>query len=251
MNAPETIALAWKGDYTMPIIFIVLFVVVLGLVAFFVYRKLNPPVPQAAVTAPVPAAPTIVFLEGGGQGPSSQSTREQLLAQFGQLLQKYEDDVQGTKAGALPEAKRLSAPKVEAVACGYTSKKLLRTVVGNWHKKEERIVPPPEGATEKGVTIVTIWTRDIYNEWDVFTCSLHQGHSGSHHGTTSKAYSLQSTATEEKSYTARQRIVPPKSHFTDNLPIVDVAPGQVISSESTEDSDQVITPDEVMPPDED
>jgi hypothetical protein len=256
MSAPETIALAWKGDYTMPIVFIVLLVVVLGVVAFVVYRRFNPPVPRPAVTAPVPASPTIVFLEGG-QKASSQTTREQLLEQFGHLLQKYEDDVRGTKTAALPEskfvpeAKRLSAPKVEAVVCGYTSKKLLRTVVGNWHKQEERIVPPPEEAAEKKVTIVTLWTRDIYNEWEVFTCSLHQGHSGSHHGTTSKAYSLQSTATEEKSYTARQKIVPPKSHFTDNLPVVDVAPSQVISSESTEDSDQVITPDEVIPPDED
>jgi hypothetical protein len=255
-DAPETIALAWKGDYTMPIVFIVLLVVVLGVVAFFVYRRFNPPVPRPAVTAPVPASPTIVFLEGG-QKASSQTTREQLLEQFGHLLQKYEDDVRGTKTAALPEskfvpeAKRLSAAKVEALVCGYTSKKLLRTVVGNWHKQEERIVPPPEEAAEKKVTIVTLWTRDIYNEWEVFTCSLHQGHSGSHHGTTSKAYSLQSTATEEKSYTARQKIAPPKSHFTDNLPIVDVAPSQVISSESTEDSDQVITPDEVIPPDED
>ena len=138
------------------------------------------------------------------------------MEQFGQLLQKYEDDVKGTaKTGALPESKfipesqRLSAPKEEAVACGYTSKKLLRTVAGNWHKKEERIVPPPEGAAEKKVTVVTLWTRDVYNEWEVFTCSLSQGHSGNHHGATSKAYSLQSTATEEKSYTARQRIVPP------------------------------------------
>ena len=70
---PRNNSLAWKGDYTMPIIFIVLFVVVLGVVVFFVYRQLHPPVPRPAVTAPAPAPapPTIVFLGGGATKSSS------------------------------------------------------------------------------------------------------------------------------------------------------------------------------------
>jgi hypothetical protein len=258
MDAPKTIAVAWKTDYTMPVMFIILLVIVLGVVGFIVYRRLYPPPPKPAVTPPVPvppAPPTIVII-GGEEGKSSQqTTREQLLEQFSQLLQKYEEDVKGTtRAEALPESRvipesqRLPSPKEEALVCGFTSKNLLRTVAGNWYKKEERIVPPPgEVDAEKGITIVTLWARDIYSEWEVFTCSLPRGHSGRHHGTTRKAYSQQSTVTEEMTYTARQKIVPPKSHFTDNLPVVDVTPSQVISPDSAETSDQTITPDETSP----
>jgi hypothetical protein len=254
MDAPKTVTLAWKPDYTMPGIFIPLSLLFLIGAVFGVYRLLYPPAPKPAVA---PTAPTIVLVEGA-QKPRLETTKEQLVEQFRQLLEKYEDEVKTVvkseelpEAKLIPESQRLPSPKEEALACSYTAKKLLRTVVGNWRKEEERIVPlPGEGAAEKGVTIVTLWARDIYNEWEVFTCSLPQGHSGSHHGTTGKAYTLQSTVTEEKTYTAKQRIVPPRPHFTDQLPLVSVAPSQVISSDSTATSDQVITPDEIIPPDE-
>ena len=239
----------------MPSIFITIFIVLLGVAAFVILRRLYPPAPKPAVTLPVPvppAPPTIVILGGEAMKSSEQTTREQLLQQFSQLLQKYEQDVQVSRrvealpeSTVVPESRRLSSPKEAALVCGFTSKNLLRTVAGNWHKKEERIVPPPgEGATEKGIAIVTLWARDIYNEWEVFTCSLPRGHSARHHGTTSKAYTQQSSVTEERTYTAKQKILPPKPHFTDRLPVVDVAPSQVITSDSTATSDQVITPDE-------
>jgi len=256
MDAPKTVTLAWKPDYTMPAIFIPLSLLFLIGAVFGVYRLLYPPAPKPAVA---PTAPTIVLVEGA-QKPRLETTKEQLVEQFRQLLEKYESEVKtAVKSEELPEAKlipesqRLPSPKEEALACSYTAKKLLRTVAGNWRKTEERTQTQPSSdkkVAEKGIFLVTVWARDIYNEWEVFTCSLPQGHSGSHHGTTGKAYTLQSTVTEERTYTAKQRIVPPRPHFTDQLPLVSVAPSQVISSDSTATSDQVITPDEIITPDE-
>lgn len=248
MDAPKTIAIAWKPDYTMPGIFIPLSLLFIVAVIFGIRRLLYPPAPKPA---PAPTAPTIVVVEGA-QKPRLETTKEQLVEQFRQLLEKYEGEVKtAVKSEELPEAKlipesqRLPSPKEEALACGYTAKKLLRTVVGKWHKKEERIVPPPrKKAAEKGVTTVTLWARDIYNEWEIFTCSLPPGHSGKHKGTASVAYSLQDTVTEERTYTTKQRIVPPRPHFTDQLSRVDVAPSQVITPDSTETFEEVITPDE-------
>lgn len=256
MDAPQTIAVDWKPDYTMPGIIIPLSLLSIIAVIFGVRRILYPPAPKPAL-APTP--PTILVLDGG-QKPRLETTKEQLVEQFRQLLEKYEGEVKTSikseelpGATLVPESQRLTSPKGEASACGYTTKKLLRTVVGKWHKKEERIVPPSkkkEAEKEKDVTTLTLWARDIYNEWDVFTCSLPPGHSGKHKGTTGIAYSLQDSVTEERTYTTKQRIVPPRPHFTDQLPGVDVAPSQVITPDSTELSEEVITPDEIIPPDE-
>jgi len=256
MDAPKTVTVAWKPDYTMPAIFIPLSLLSLIGAVFGVYRLLYPPAPKPAVA---PTAPTIVLVEGA-QKPRLETTKEQLVEQFRQLLEKYEDEVKTVvkseelpEAKLIPESQRLPSPKEEALACSYTTRKLLRTVAGNWRKEEERTQTQPSSdkkVAEKSIFLVTVWARDIYNEWEVFTCSLPQGHSGSHHGTTGKAYTLQSTVTEERTYTAKQRIVPPRPHFTDHLPRVDVAPSQVITSDSTETFEEVITPDEIIPPDE-
>jgi len=176
------------------------------------------------------------------------------MDQFKQLLEKYQDEVGGGVQGAgsggvrlVPEAQLLAAGREEAT-CGYTSKKLLRTVVDKWHKTEEEVVPPDEKTSTKGVSIKTIWARDIYKEWEVSVCSLPQGHSGDHHGTTTKGYTLEDTVTEELSYSAKQKTTPPKPHFTDELPVVDVAPHQIIPSDQDTPDDEAITPDEIIPP---
>jgi hypothetical protein len=256
MDAPKTVTLAWKPDYTMPGIFIPLSLLSIIAAIFGVRRLLYPPAPKPV---PAPTPPTILVLEGG-QKRGLDTTKEQLVEQFRQLLEKYESEVKTSikseelpEAKLIPESQRLPSPKEEALACSYTAKKLLRTVAGNWRKTEERTQTQPSSdkkVAEKGIFLVTVWARDIYNEWQVFTCSLPQGHSGSHHGTTGKAYTLQSTVTEEKTYTAKQRIVPPRPHFTDQLPVVDVTPSQVITPDSTETFEEVITPDEIIPPDE-
>jgi len=262
MDAPKTVTVTWAPDYTMPALFISLLVLLLIGATFGVYRLLFPPPPKPIappLPPPVPAPPTIVVLEGTPK-PTLQTTREQLLEQFSQLLQKYEDEVKTTmkteelpEAKPVPEAQRLAPPKEEPpLTCSYTSKNLLRTVVGNWRKVEEKVAPPSpeEKAGEKGVSLVTVWARDIYNGWEVFTCTLPQGHGGKHEGTTSIAYSLQNTVTAEKTYTAKQKITPPKPHFTDKLPVVDVTHQQIIAIDAGMISDQVITPDEIVPPEE-
>jgi hypothetical protein len=198
---------------------------------------------------------------GGAQQPRLETTKDQLVDQFRQLLEKYEGEVttaikseQLPEAKTTPEARRLAAPREEPPSvCGHTAKKLLRTVVGNWRKVEERIQTQPspdEEAAEKGVSLVTVWARDIYNEWEIFTCSLPHGHSRKHQGTTSVAYSLQNAVTEETTYGAKQKTTPPKPHFTDELPVVDVADHQIIDTDTAITPNQVVIPDEVIPPDE-
>jgi hypothetical protein len=252
MSAPKTIDIAWNPDYTMPAIFIALLVVVLGVVAFFVYRHFHPPAPKAAPVAAAPAPPTIVLIDGR-LGPGT--TKDQLVDQFKQLLDKYQDEVGGGVQGAgspgarlVPEAQLLAAAKEEA--CGYTSKRLLRTVVGHWHKVEEEVIPPDEKKGIKTTSIRTVWGREIYKEWEVSVCSLPQGHVGNHHGTTFKSYTLQDSVSEEMSYTPKQKTTPPKSHFTDELPLVAVAPQQIMPSDEATPDDETITPDEIIPPDE-
>lgn len=111
-------------------------------------------------------------------------------------------------------------------------------------------MPPDEKTATKGISIKTIWGRDVYKEWEVSTCLLPHGHSGSHHGTITKGYTLQDTVTEELAYNAKQKTTPPRSHFTDELPVVDVAPHQIMPSDQTTLHDEAITPDEIIPPDQ-
>ncbi len=250
MNSPRTITVTWNTDYTWPAVFISLLVLFLIGGALGLYYLLRPPRPKPVAPAAAPATPTIVLIDGK-IGPGT--TKEQLVDQFKQLLQKYEDEVGGTSKGeGVSEAKLITAApaKGEAV-CGYTFKKLLRTVVNKWHKIEETVVPPDEETDTKGVSIKTTWARDIYKEWDVSVCSLPQGHSGEHHGATTKGYTLEDTVTEELSYSAKQKTTPPKPHFTDELPVVAVAPDQVIPSDQDVTDGEVIIPDEeIIPPDQ-
>jgi len=257
MDGTKKITVTWSPDYTMPAILIFLLVLFVIGGSFGVYRLLHPPAPKPAATAVAPpapaAAPTLVFLEGGGQQKSPvDTTREQLVQQFRLFLQRYEEDVKSgtesealTAAGIVPEAHRLATPKKEALACGYTSKNLLRTVVGNWRKVEEKVETEPKG---KGVLISTVWARDIYNEWQIFTCSQSSGHSGKHQGATEIAYTLQKTVTKERTQGAKEKRTPPKSHFTDELPAVDVSQHHIIDDNPAIPYDEVVTPDEVIPP---
>jgi len=258
MDAPKTVTVAWHPDYTMPAVLIPLLLLFLIAVTFGVRRLLYPPPPKPAVapTPPAPAPPTIVVV-GGAQRSGMETTREQLVEKFGELLQKYENEVKAAVKPALPEAKlipesqRLAPPK-EKPTCGHTSKNLIRTVVGSWRKTEEKIQTEPspeEKAAEKSISLVTVWARDIYNEWGISTCSLPSGHSGGHKGTTRIAYTLQNTITEERTYGAKQKITPPKPHFTDELPVVDIAHHEVITEEPAS-ANEVIIPYDVIPPDE-
>jgi hypothetical protein len=261
MDGPRTETVNWSTDYTTPGILIFLLVLFVIGVAFGVYRLMHPPAPKPAVTAvapPAPApAPTIVFLDSGAGGGGQQkspldTTREQLVNQFRLFLSRYEEDVKTatkseaiTAAKVVPESQRLAAPKKEVLLCGYTSKNLLKTVVGNWRKAEEKVETQPEGT---GVLISTVWARDIYNEWELFTCSRPQGHSGKHQGTTEIAYSLQKTVTEEKTEGAKEKRTPPKPHFTDELPAVDVTQHRIIADNLATTPEDIASPDDIITP---
>jgi len=253
MNSPRAITVTWNPDYTWPAVFISLLVLFLIGGAFGLYRLLRPPQPKPVAPEAAAAPPTIVLIDGK-LGPGT--TKEQLVDQFKQLLHKYEDEVGSSSKGeGFPEAKLIAAAPGAASAkeetvCGHTSKKLLRTIVGKWHKTEEEVIPPDERTSTKGVSIKTIWARDIYKEWEVSVCSLPQGHSGDHHATTTKGYTIEDTVTEELSYSTKQKTTPPKPHFTDELPVVDVAPHQIIPSDQDISDDEAITPDEIIPPDQ-
>jgi hypothetical protein len=74
-----------------------------------------------------------------------------------------------------------------------------------------------------------VWTRDIYNEWEILTCFLPAGHTGNHQGNFRIVYTLLNTITEEKTYKPGEKVTPPAPHFTDGMPEVGIADEQVIS----------------------
>ena len=124
--------------------------------------------------------------------------------------------------------------KQEGSLCNFTGKKLLRTVVTSWRQMEvKNITLPPSGkktaVTRPGFKIT--WTRDIYNQWEILTCSLPGGHTGTHEGSLQIAYSVLNTITEEKVYSRKQELTSPTPHFTDGMPEVEIAADQVISPE--------------------
>jgi len=257
MDAPKTVTVTWHPDYTMPAVLLSLLFIFLIAVIFGVRRLLYPPPkPAVAPTPPAPAPPTIVVV-GGAQKPDLETTREQLVEKFSEILQKYENEVKAAIKPELPEAKLIPesqrlAPPRRKTTCGHISKNLIRTVAGNWRKAEEKIqtkTSPKRKTAEKGISLVTVWARDIYNEWGISTCSLPSGHSSGHKGTTRIAYSLQNTITEERTYGAKEKVTPPKPHFTDELPVVDIARHEVIAEESASTND-VDTPYDVIPPEE-
>jgi hypothetical protein len=257
MDGPKTIVVNWDPDYTKPAIFISLLVLLIGFVAYLLYRRLfgaqPEPVPLGMTPPPLPSPQTTVVMIGDSSKRSPQSTREQLIDKLGELLEKYEDEIRasvGTTGarelgkGERFEEDRMLPPstvvdaqgtlKQEGSLCSFTGKKLLRTVVTSWRQMEvKNITLPPSGkktaATRPGFEIT--WARDIYNEWEILTCSLPEGHRGTHESSLQIAYSVLNTITEEKVYSRKQELTPPTPHFTDGMPELEMAADQVISPE--------------------
>ena len=166
------------------------------------------------------------------------------MDKFGELLQKYEDEITAstgtTRTAQLPtvetvgEEKRLLAgeqappgvvegevvPEEEGTPCGFTAKKLLRVVVSNW----------THVGTE-GAGLAMLWSRDIYQEWEILTCSLPHGHKEPHQGSLEIVYSLLNTISEEKVCEPGQKGGPPEAHYTDGMPQVETAADHVIPSD--------------------
>lgn len=175
------------------------------------------------------------------------------MEKFGELLQKYEQEIsQGkelTSVQEVPEMstviekKSLPAPDLiettitpvdrasPAEECGSTTKKLLRTVVTQWRNtniKPITVVPgDKKSAAIAGGRTVT-WTRETYNEWELHICKLPAGHKGTHKGTTEIAYSLLDTINEERNFGPKQPLKPPTPHYTDGMPEIDIPAAQII-----------------------
>ena len=221
------------------------------------------PMPPPYMPPPqhLPPPQTTVVMIGDQSKKSPQTTREQLMEKFGELLERYEQEIAtslgaggaaGAPAiGAVGEDKRLplgaTMPPAmaegddtfgdEETECRFTGKKLLRTVASDWRQAESKAVElPPTGKKTKGSTgIGVVWARDIYNEWEIVTCSLPHGHEGEHQGSVEISYSLLNTVTEEKVYSARQKPNPPTPHYTDGMPIADITDDQIVSAERLPD----------------
>jgi hypothetical protein len=268
MDSPKTINIEWEPDYTLPFIMIPLTIVLLILGGYGLYlllRSLQPkpaptPPPYYPYTPPPPPQPiqppqtTVVMIGGDKPKLGPATTREQLMEKFGELLEKYEDEIKSTSgAKELPGAQAIGADKrlpvgesiptaaaeetaateEEAATCNYTSKRALRIVVNNWRQVETKTAKLPSnkktGEEMPGISIK--WARDVYQEWEILSCWLPRGHKEQHEGSVEIVYSLMNTVIEEKTYAPGQEIESPTPHYTEGMPQVDVAEREVVTPE--------------------
>ena len=254
MNGPHTIVVTWNPDYTRPAIFISLLVVIIGLVGYALYRRWSAePEPLQYGMGPPPAPSTTVVMIGDSAKKSPQSTKEQLIDKLGELLDKYETEIKASietteireldKGQGFDEDRMLPPPtivdspgtiKQEEAMCNFRAKKLLRTVASSWKQMEIKNVTLPPSGKKTGVPrpgFEITWSRDIYNEWEILTCSLPGGHEEDHEGDLRIAYSVLNTITEEKVYSRQQELKPPTPHFTDGMIEVEIAADELIPTE--------------------
>jgi hypothetical protein len=169
---------------------------------------------------------------GDGSKAQSETTREKLLDKLSELLEKYEEEIRVSVVteqtreleGEGPEGRKMLSTPDNVIdhesLCQFTARKLLRVVTSNWRQGEG--TPVPKGSR------TVVWTREIYNEWEILACFLPAGHSGNHQGNFRIVYTLLNTITEEKTYKPGEKVTPPAPHFTDGMPEVEVADEQVI-----------------------
>ena len=262
MDGPKAITVDWEPDYTMPLILIplALLLIVFGVyILYRLWRGLQPmPIPVAPPPQPIPPPQTTVVMIGDKAKQIPQTTRDQLMEKFGELLQKYEEEITAstgtTQAEGPPrietvrQEKRLPAPEPvypavvegevvpdeEGALCDFTAKKLLRVVVGNWRHIETKgaaLPPTEETAAESGAGLAMLWSRDVYQEWEILTCSLPRGHKEPHQGSLEIIYSLLNTVAEEKVCEPGQKGGPPEPHYSDGMPQEEIAADQVVPSD--------------------
>jgi hypothetical protein len=282
MDTPRDITVSWEPNYLLPSILIPLVVILVLLAAFgifFLLRRPGPqprpipfaPMPQPIAPKPIPQHHTTVVMIGdkeGGKKQLPQSTKEQLMEKFGELLERYEDEIRTTietdqtpKISTVTEGKQLEEPKGippdvvdaeyvhdeheeeeeeeeeeegAAEKCEFSAKKLLRTVTTEWRQVDSRTVklPPTKTGAQKSQTGMEIeWVRDIYHEWEIVKCSLPAGHTGKHKGSVNVVYSLLNTVNEKKTYGPRKKIAPPTPHFTDGMPEEEISDDQIVDAE--------------------
>jgi len=269
MDDPKTITIEWQPDYTLPFIMIPLTIVLLVLGGYGLYlllRNLQPkptpaPPPYYPYMPPPPTQPiqppqtTVVMIGGDKPKLGPGTTREQLMEKFGELLQKYEDEIKtSTGAKELPGAPTVGAdkrlpvgeslpaaasaaaaqPEEQTGTCNYTSKRALRVVVSNWRQLETKTAKVPASDKKKGADtpgIAIKWARDVFQEWEILNCWLPRGHKEPHEGSVEIVYSLMNSVTEERIYAPGEELEPPTPHYTDGMPQVDVASREVVTPE--------------------
>jgi hypothetical protein len=275
MDAPSTVNVFWEPDNTMPYILIPITILVLLLLIFGIYYLLfrprpgpvptGPPIaaipPRPIGPRPIPQHTTVVMIgdKESKQKQLPQTTKEQLMERFGELLERYEDEIRTTMGPkglpgveTISEDKRLGSPKPvppgvaeaevseygeedeEDQYCNFSSKKLVRTVTTPWIQLESNTTTVPsrdKDKTKGGTGLSVVWARDIYHEWEIHTCSLQTGHKGKHKGSVEIVYSFLNTVTEKKSYGPRQKLRSPTPHFTDGMPELEVADDQIIPAD--------------------
>ena len=284
VEGPKTVSVQWDPDYstpavTIPIAALVIAGIVYGLYAMTrrsrvpqqapwatqvqnqpppppppIYYPAYPPPPPPLPPPPAALPPqTTVVMIGEGLKKTPQGTREQLMEKFGELLQRYEEELsQGRELPSTPEfpematlieKKSIAAPDfsgaVDSTAerspsteeCGSTSKKLLRTVVTQWKNTAIKPITVTPGdkksAALAGGRTVT-WTRESYNEWELHICKLPIGHKGTHKGATEIVYSVLDTIGEDRNYGPKQPLKPPAPHYTDGMPEINIPASQIM-----------------------
>ena len=266
MHEPKTIDIVWEPNYTLPMILMPLAILLLifgGYGLYLLLRSLQPkPMPYPPTYQPIPPPPptqppqtTVVMIGGDKPKLEPPTTREQLMEKFGELLQKYEEEIRasmGTKEPpeikAVDKDKRLPAPEPaplpttaaeaapleEGETCNFVAKKPTRVVVSSWEQSETKTISLPPAEEERagsGTALTVTWTRDIYQEWEILKCWLPRGHTEPHEGSLEVVYSRLSTATEERTYMPGQELVPPEPHYTNDMPQVAPTAEQVIPSD--------------------
>ncbi len=261
MDEPKTIDIQWDPDYTLPIILIPLTLVLLIGIGYGFYVLVKSAQPKPVFYPPYVATPpqpppqmpppqtTVVMIGGEKPKLGPAATREQLMEKFGELLQKYEEEIRATILGKeLPETTTLGrglptpgassatveaevVPVREQVTCDFATKKALRTVVTVWRKSESKTLPPQAGDEETGGRVAVVWSRDVYQEWEIMRCLSPRGHSGEHEGTIEIVYSFLNTVREEKIYSPDEEALPPKPHYTDGIPVIDLNQVEVVPPE--------------------
>jgi hypothetical protein len=279
MDGPKNVTIFWEADYSMPYFLIPLTILIFLALLYGIYwlmRRSRPPTPTPAYGPPIPPRPigppprpipqhhTTVVMIGDKEGKQKQlpqSTKEQLMEKFGELLETYEQEIKSTMGGeqqlpsgrTVSEDKRLSAPRPvphpipddrmdeeepeeeeEEQTCDHVSKKLLRTITGSWRQMDSKTVQlPPSGkeGSKAKTGLEVVWARDIYQEWEIQRCSLPLHHKGNHKGDIEVVYSLLNTVTEEKTYSSRQKMLPPAQHFTDGMDQEEIPEDQIIPAD--------------------
>ncbi|MCK4698229.1 MAG: hypothetical protein KAT53_08000, partial [Dehalococcoidia bacterium] len=245
MDSPKTINVNWEPDYTRPILFISLIALAIGLGIFFAYRRKAPQPTPALAPQPMPTPQTTVVMIGDTSRQQPQTTREQLLEKLSELLEKYEEEIRVSvvteQAGELGEGESTKGRRMlpasdtlidQESLCSFTARKLLRVVTGSWRQVETKTTssaPSGEGPQGTQGSQVVVWTREIYNEWEILTCLLPTGHTGNHQGSFRIVFTLLNTITEEKAYGPGEEVTPPRPHFTDGMPEVEITTDQIIS----------------------